>query len=86
MQTPERVEMGQAEGLPAAPKEAVGKEPSRVGTMSSLDLCSLWKSPGLSPCLHAGKHKTAFPDGETLRLLGKAKLGLEAEDLTPPPS
>lgn len=45
--------MGQAEGLPAAPKEAVGKEPSGVGTVSSLDLCSLWKSPGPSPCLHA---------------------------------
>ena len=78
--------MGQEEALPEAPKEAVGKGPRGVGTVSSLGLCSLWKPPGPPPCLHAGKHETAFPDGETLRLLGKAKLRLEAGDLTPPPS
>lgn len=82
LQTPEGVETGQEEALPEAPKEAVGKGPKRGGTVSSLDLCSLWKPPGPPLCLHAGKHKTAFPHGETLRLLGKAKLGLEAGDLT----
>ena len=54
MQTPEGMEVGQEEGLPAAPKGAIERESQRggkmpgdreLGTVSSLGLCGLWKSP-----------------------------------------